>query len=109
MFIFINGHYSLVYVSSVGARQQFKDPANVTEAEALAVWGPFGAHSGTAELSGGRLTVRPFVAKNPAFMSAGSFWTFSYKLDGKTLWMTDANNVNGPVANPRTWKLVLVE
>ena len=55
------------------------------------------------------ITMRPLAAKNPAAMGAGAFITYSYKLDGNTLWVTQQRNQNGPFANPVTVKVVRVE
>src|SRR5262245_10708215 len=55
LYLFTARHYSIMRVLS--ARPGFADPANVTEAEALAVWGPLQAQSGTYELAGGNLNL----------------------------------------------------
>ena len=49
------------------------------------------------------------VSKNPAVMGAAVFITYSYRLDGDTLWVTQRQNQNGPFANPVTFKLVRVK
>ena len=44
---------------------------------------------GTNEVTKGNvITMRPVAAKNPAVMGPGSFITYSYKLDGDTMWVT---------------------
>ena len=53
--------------------------------------------------------MRPIAAKNPAVMGPGVFITYSYKLDGDTMWVTQQRNQNGPFANPVTVKAVRVE
>jgi hypothetical protein len=58
---------------------------------------------------GGIVTMRPVAAKNPAVMGPGVFITYSYKLDGNTLSLTQQRNQNGPFASPFTLKLVRVE
>jgi len=103
-------HYSRVEVHSEGPRPM---PADVTKASAdelRAAWGPFIAEAGTYELTDGNaITMRPLVAKNPAAMSPGAFITYSYKLDGDTLWVTAKRDRNGPIVNPVTVKAVRVE
>ena len=75
-----------------------------------AVWGPFVAEAGTYEVTSGDLvTMRPIASKNPAVMGPGVFITYSYKLDGDTMWMTQRRNQNGPFANPFTFKMVRLE
>ena len=58
---------------------------------------------------GNVITMRPIVAKNPAAMGPGVFITYSYKLEGDTMWVTQQRNQNGPFANPVTIKAVRVE
>jgi hypothetical protein len=84
--------------------------ATATAAQLLAAFGTgLTAQSGTYEVAGGKLTTRPLVAKNTFAMASGVFSTASYKLDGKTLTITQERNQTGPVANPTTWKLTRIE
>jgi hypothetical protein len=53
--------------------------------------------------------MRPIAAKNPAAMVPGAFITYSFKLDGSTVWVTQQRNQNGPFANPFTIKAVRIE
>lgn len=103
-------YYSRVEIHSEGPRPI---PADVTKASAdelRAVWGPFVGEAGTYEVTGGNvITMRPRVAKNPAAMAPGAFITYSYKLDGDTLWVTFQKDQNGPIVNPVTVKAVRVE
>lgn len=87
-------------------------PADVTKASAdelRAAWGPFVGEAGTYEVSDNQITMRPIAAKNPAAMGPGAFITYSYKLDGNTMWVTQQRNQNGPFANPVTVKVVRLE
>jgi hypothetical protein len=47
--------------------------------------------------------------EEPCGDGAGAFTTWSYRLDGTTLWVTAERNQNGPMANPVTVKSVRVE
>lgn len=112
LFIFTAKHYSMVRVGAVGPRPNLPaDLTKATVAELTAVWGnpAFAANSGTYEVSGSTLTTRPVVAKNPGVMAAGAYTTYSFKLDGNTLSLTDTRNANGPAPNPTTLKLSRVE
>jgi hypothetical protein len=103
-------HYSRVEVQADGPRQVLADVSKATADELRAVWGPFVAEAGTYELtSGGLITMRPIASKNPAVMGPGVFITYSYKLEGDTLSLTQQRNQNGPFANPFTLKLQRVE
>ena len=89
-----------------------QDHPKATAAQLLAVYGPsaLSAQSGTYELAGGKLTTRPLVARSTRPMAPGAFSTSSYKLDGKTLTITQERGFDGkPVANPTTWKLTRIE
>jgi hypothetical protein len=102
-------HYSRVQVEAEGSRPGIADVAKANADELRAAWGPFYAEAGTYEISGNRVTLRPVASKNPAAMVAGAFTTWSYRLDGNTLWVTVDGNQNGPIANPVTVKSVRVE
>ena len=103
-------HYSRVEVQSDGARPILTDVAKATADELRAVWGPFVSEAGTYELtSGSVITMRPIASKNPAVMGPRVFITYSYKLDGDTLSLTQQRNQDGPFTNPFTLRLVRVE
>jgi len=103
-------HYSRVEVQADGPRPVLADVAKASADELRAVWGPFVSEAGTYEVTpGGVITMRPIASKNPAVMGPGVFITYSYKLDGGTLSLTQQRNQNGPFANPFTLKLVRVE
>jgi len=102
-------HYSRVQVEAASPRSAIADVAKATADELRATWGPFAAEAGTYEVTGNLITMRPVAAKNPAAMAPGAFTTWSYRLDGNTLWVTAERNQNGPIANPVTVKSVRVE
>ena len=103
-------HYSRVEVQADGPRPILADVAKATADELRAAWGPFVSEAGTYETApGGLVTMRPVASKNPAVMGPGIFITYSYKLDGNTLLLTQQRNQNGPFPNPFTLKLARVE
>jgi hypothetical protein len=103
-------HYSRVEVQADGPRPLLADVAKASADELRAAWGPFVSEAGTYEVTpGGLVTMRPIASKNPAVMGPGVFITYSYKLDGNTLSLTQQRNQAGPFANPFTLKLVRVE
>jgi hypothetical protein len=103
-------YYSRVEDHSEGPRPILADVAKASADELRAVWDPFIGEAGTYEVTAGNvMTMRPLVAKSPAAMAPGSFSTYSYKLDGDTLWVTFQKNQNGPIVNPVTVKAVRVE
>lgn len=102
-------HYSRVEVQADGPRPVLADVAKATADELRAAWGPFVAEGGTYEVAGNLVTMRPIASKNPAVMGPGVFITYSYRLEGDTLWLTQQRNQAGPFANPFTLKAVRVE
>lgn len=113
LYIYTAKHYSLIRVNGTTARPDLpEDSTKATAAQLLAAWGPsaFAAQSGTYELAGGKLTTRALVARGTRPMAPAAFSTSSYKLDGKTLTITQERGFNGkPVENPTTWKLTRIE
>jgi hypothetical protein len=103
-------YYSRMEIHADAARPMLADATKATADELRAVWGPFVGEAGTYEMTGDRrVTMRPIVAKNPAAMSRGAFVTYTYKLEGDTLWVTFEKNQDGPISNPATIKLVRIE
>jgi len=103
-------YYSRVEVHSDGPRPMLANVAKASADALRAVWDPFVGEAGTYQVTDGNvLTMRPLVAKNPAAMAPGAFITYSYKLEGDTLWVTFQKNQNGPIVNPVTVKAVRVE
>jgi hypothetical protein len=83
-----------------------------TADQLLAVYGfdALSAQAGTYEAADGKLTTRAVVARGNGPMKSGAFSTAAYKLDGKTLTITQDRGSDGkPVANPTTWKLTRID
>jgi hypothetical protein len=102
-------YYSRVQIEAEGPRPIIADVAKATADELRAAWGPFVAEAGTYEVTDHLITMRPIAAKNPVAMAPGAFTTWSYRLEGSTLWVTAERNQNGPIVNPVTVKSVRVE
>ena len=103
-------HYSRVEVQADGPRPIVADVTKASADQLRAVWGPFVAEAGTYEITPENLiTMRPIASKNPAVMGPGVFVTYSFKLDGDTLSLTQQRNQSGPFTSPFTLKLVRVE
>lgn len=108
--IITDKHYSRVEVQADGPRPVLSDVAKASADELRAVWGPFVAEAGTYEATpDGLITMRPIASKNPAVMGPGVFITYTYKLDGDVLRLTQQRNQNGPFTNPFSLKLLRVE
>jgi hypothetical protein len=109
LWIFTDGYFSSVTVTSAQPRPDLPDAAKATADELRAVWGPLVAQAGTYDTAGDILTFRYVVNKNPGGMKPGSFQAWVYKLEGNTLMAIQKNTENGPNANPATLQLVRVE
>jgi len=109
LLLFTGNHYSRLYIASDQPRKPLEDQSKATAAELLAVWGPVVVSSGTYEISGSTVTLRPIVAKNPEVMAPGAIGVYSFKVEGDKLSMTEVRNVNGPITNPPTMTYTRVE
>jgi len=108
-FIFTKKHYSMVRVPSKDARPNL-DASKATADELRKVFvDDFIANSGTYDVKGNLLTIRPHVAKSPAFMQPGNYQTYTVKFDGEFLTLTLHSTNDGPAQNPFTVKLKRVE
>ena len=103
-------HYSRVEVHTEGPRPIPADMTKASADELRAAWGPFVGEAGTYEITNGNvITMRPLAAKNPAAMVPGALITYSFKLDGDAIWVTQQRNQDGPFADPVTIKAVRIE
>jgi hypothetical protein len=107
--IFSGRHYSRTEVHAEQPRPALADAATATADQLRAVWGPFVAEAGTFDISGGTLTMRPLVAKNPAAMTPDAFTAYDYVVSGNTMTLLMKSTQQGPIPNPVTVKLVRVE
>jgi hypothetical protein len=107
-FLFVDGYSALVRVNSPEPRPALPPAGTGTPEQLTAVYAPFAAQVATYEVSGETITRRFLVTKNPAQMTGGSFVTENFRIRGDTLWVTQAANQDGPVANPNTGKYVRV-
>jgi hypothetical protein len=80
-----------------------------TDAERLASFRPLLSKAGTYEVSGTTLTTRTLMANNPSMMHPGNSDSYSFRLEGSTLWITDVNEGGQPSKNPVTLKFTRVE
>ena len=74
--------------------------ADVPEALLRSTFVPFTANAGTYELDDDTLTMRPNVALMPNFMGAGTA-TATIRIDGDTLWLTQATDTDPIVTTER--------
>ncbi len=109
LLIFTGRHYSVVHVTSDDPRPPLPDVEKATAAELLKAYRPFLANAGTYVISGETLSMYPVVAKNPNMKPGESFDTYTFRLQGSTLTVTEVGNAKGPIANPASITLTRIE
>jgi hypothetical protein len=73
-------------------------------------WAPVTANTGSYEITGSTLILRPVVAKSTAVMAPKNQITYTVKMDRDTLSLTSTTSANGEkVTNPSTFRLSRAE
>lgn len=108
LFLFTEtGHYSIMFVIGEGREAV---PADPSDADLAAAYGPFVANSGRYTVEGNTVTYEAFVAKDPAYMSRfaptggeGNEQSFTYRMEDGALILTfgDGGPMNQSVATLR--------
>ena len=110
LFIFTGKYYSIFMVNGDKPRAELPQDLNTATAEQFRDAWRFIANTGTYEIKANELTTHPIVAKSPtAMLKAGSFDTFTFKVEGNMLTMTRTGSSDGRVTNPTTVQLIRVE
>ena len=111
LMILTKGYYSRTTDTGVQPRPKggYAVPGKPTVEELQARWGPFAANAGTYELSGDTLTLRGFVAKEPAAQGPERFARLRVKLEGNILSLTPIENDAGRIVAGVTSRFVRVE
>ena len=87
LFIFGRRHYSMMWIRGAEPRAPYKGE-QPTDEEKVKAFDALVANSGTYEVSGATLNVRPMVARSPNFMAGGSS-RYEFRLEGSNLWLTE--------------------
>ena len=87
LFMFGPKHYSMMWVRGGKPRAPYAGEVPTSE-EKVAAFDSFVASTGTYEVTGSSLTVRPIVARSPNFMAGGSS-QYQFRVDGTHLWLTE--------------------
>ena len=91
LYLFTEGHYSMMYVPAGEPRPLDAGDVPIlgalipTDAEKIASWETIIANSGSYAISGSTLTTRPMVAKSANLMAAGDPLLMTYQVTGDTL------------------------
>ena len=106
LYIFTKQYFSIMRVNGTAPRKDFGSPhdaVNLTDAEKIEsyeVWKPFSANSGTYQVNGTTLTLRPLVAKNPSVM-AWPPYTRDFRIQGNTLTLIEKSAPGQPASETR--------
>ena len=87
LFIFGQKHYSMMWIRGAKARAPYA-AEEATNEEKIQAFDSFTANTGTYEVSGSTLTIRPIVARSPNFMAGGSS-SYQFRAEGSNLWLTE--------------------
>jgi hypothetical protein len=107
IYIFTGKHFSKLWDRSDKPRADLNKDS--TDAERLASFRPLMSKTGTYEVSGTTLTTHTLVANNPSVMHPGNSDSYSFRLEGNRLWITDVYEGGQPSKNPVTLKFTRVE
>jgi hypothetical protein len=109
MYLFTKTHYSIIYVGSDSARST-DEAATMTADQLRDVYvKSFTANAGTYDVTAGKITLRPVVAKNPSYMTPGKWLAMKITVKGNSMTLVTDSTNEGPATNPATFKLTRVE
>lgn len=114
LYIFTDGHYSIVSLRTSGPQAGSTIPWQPTEEEKCSRYDAFSVNSGTYEIVNSALVTHPIVARAADFV--GGMARYQYRLSGDTLWLrmvdeSSPDGVQAPWVGTRTSesKLVRIE
>ena len=115
LFIFGQKHYSMMWIRGAQPRAPYKAEEPTTE-EKVTAFDSFTANTGTYDVSGSTISIRPMIARSPNFMAGGSS-QYQFRAEGNNLWLTEksadmryrvAGKVVPPTRPPSETRLKLV-
>lgn len=110
VYIFTKRHFSKIYVASDKPRPVLDDYAKASRDELYSIFvDGIDASGGTYEFAGGKMTLRPTVAKSPSDMAAGTWISYTVTFAGDTATLTPEDSNTGPNKKPIFFKLTRVE
>ena len=108
--IFADTHYSIMFFNAAFERPDIADVSKATADEMRALWAGWAANTGSYDVNGDLVTIRPPGAKIPVVMKPGANEVYRAQIDGDTLLWTQQRNARGvAVANAAPRKFVRVE
>ena len=107
--IFTDKYYSFTRVSGDRARPEVPPADKRTDKQLADSALAFVSWAGTYGVTGSEITIQWLVTLDPNLMRPGNSRTFTYKVDGNTLSLTQKSNNNVPIQTPSTFKYARVE
>ena len=97
-FIFGPTRYSAVWVTQTAPRPVSTTPWEPTDEEIVGFFRSVAANSGTYDIDGTRLTIRPLVAKLPDIV--GGYVTYEFRLEADLLFLEAVDEESGGRVKP---------
>ena len=91
LYIFAEGYYSAVFAPGAEPRVPSATPFQPTTEEMMAQYQSIIINTRTYEISGSTVTLRPIIARSPAFV--GGQQTSEFRIEGNTLTLTETTVV----------------
>ncbi len=98
LFIFGQAHYSAVYTLGSDPRPLAKTAFDPTHEEMLAQYTPLIVNTGTYEVDGSVVSMKPLLAKSPEFIGGSA--TMKFQVDGDILTLTTSTIVAADGSTP---------
>ncbi len=95
LWIFTKGHYSAVYSIGAEPRPHAASTFNATNEEKVALYDTIKVSSGTYEVSGSTITLRPMIAKSQGYVGGRSTMEFEIARDVLTLTKRNITSAGG--------------
>jgi len=100
LYIFTEGHYSIVSLRTSGPPAGYETPWQPSEEEKCARYDAFTVNSGVYEVSDSTVVIRPIVARAADFV--GGTASYRYRIAGDTLWLRMVEEYS-PEGIPAPW------
>lgn len=98
LYIFADEHYSAVFAPGPDPRMKAAVSFQPTDEEMIEEYETIIVNTGTYDISGSTVTLRPIIAKSPGFV--GGHQSSTFRIDGDTLVLSDDMIVSVDGASP---------
>lgn len=109
MYLFTKGHFSIIRLEGDKPRSTDNWTTMTREQVIDTFVKGFAASCGTYEMKGSTLTMKTTIAKSPSFMAREHWISYTVKISGQTMTLTDTATDEGPIKNPQIMTLTRIE